>query len=530
MKTVVLGFYGPNLDAGRNDRRWERWRPSVSLCQQEDLIVDRFELLHGGRHANAAGLVADDIRQVAPETEVVLHAIDLQDPWDFEEVFAALHDLAQRYAFRPEHERYLVHITTGTHVMQICWFLLTESRHFPAELVQVSPPKPRDRGRDPGEHHIIDLDRSRYDRLARRFADERAEGLSFLKSGIDTRSPSFNALIESLERVALRSREPILLTGPTGAGKTQLARQVDALLRARRQVSGPLVEVNCATLRGDGAMSALFGHVKGAFTGAAKDRRGLLRSADGGLLFLDEIGELGLDEQAMLLGAIEEKRFLPVGTDSEVTSNFRLLAGTNRDLRSAVASGRFREDLLARIDLWTFELPRLSDRPEDIEPNLDHELARAPGRLGFRVTMNKRAREHFLAFATSPAALWRANFRDFGAAISRMATLAPGGRIDEGTVADEIERLRRAWSRATGHHDDGLARVLGPGQLAEVDPFDRVQLAEVVRVCRRSASLSDAGRHLFAASRARRKSVNDADRLRKYLARHGLTFDGVHAG
>src|SRR5262249_21144841 len=116
--------------------------------------------------------------------------------------------------------------------------------------------------------------------------------------------------------------------GPTGAGKSQLARRIYELKVARHQIAGAFVDVNCATLRGDAAMSTLFGHRKGAFTGAVQDRPGLLRAADGGLLFLDEIGELGLDEQAMLLRAVEEKRFLPVGADKEVASDFRLIAGT----------------------------------------------------------------------------------------------------------------------------------------------------------------------------------------------------------
>src|SRR5690606_29133174 len=121
------------------------------------------------------------------------------------------------------------------------------------------------------------------------------------------------------------------------------------------------------------AMSALFGHVKGAYTGAARDRPGLLRAADQGVLFLDEIGELGADEQAMLLRAIEAKRFLPVGTDREIESDFQLIAGSNRDLGRAAVSGGFRDDLLARINLWSFPLPGLRERPEDIEPNLTYE-------------------------------------------------------------------------------------------------------------------------------------------------------------
>ena len=139
-------------------------------------------------------------------------------------------------------------------------------------------------------------------------------------------------------------------------------------------------------------MSALFGHRKGAFTGAAADRPGLLRAADKGVLFLDEIGELGLDEQAMILRAIEEKTFLPVGADKEVASDFQLIAGTNRDLGEAVAAGRFRDDLFARLNLWTFALPALRDRREDIEPNLDYELDRFAEREGSRVSFNSEAR------------------------------------------------------------------------------------------------------------------------------------------
>ena len=201
---------------------------------------------------------------------------------------------------------------------------------------------------DAGQWRTIDLDLSRYDSIAARFALEQREGLSFLKSGIDTHSPAFNTLIGRIERVAVVSPLPILLTG---AGKSHLARRIYDLKRRRELVRGNVVEVNCATLRGDQAMSALFRHARGAFTGAAAARAGLLRAADGGMLFLDEIGEFGLDEQPMLLRAIEERRFLPVGSDTEVESDFQLLAGTTADLSAAVGGGRFRVKLLARIGL-----------------------------------------------------------------------------------------------------------------------------------------------------------------------------------
>lgn len=525
--TTIIGFLGSTLDAGPfTPARWNKWRPSVSICMQEDLRVDRFVLIHGSQHSRLAEQATADIRDVSPETEVVPQVMDFADPWDFEEVYGKLLDFARGFPFDPEAQDYLVHITTGTHVAQICLFLLTEARYLPGRLLQTQPP--RGTPSPVGTWDAIDLDLSRYDSIATRFAEASAESASFLKSGIDTRNPAFNRMIEEIEAVAVRSRAPMLLMGPTGAGKSQLARKVYELKKLRHQVSGPLVEVNCATLKGDSAMSALFGHRKGAFTGAVADRPGLLKSAHNGVLFLDEIGELGLDEQAMILRAIEDGRFLPVGADSEASSTFQLIAGTNRNLVEAVAAGTFRDDLFARLNLWTFTLPGLAERREDIEPNLDFELDRFAEREGRRVTFNKEARARYLAFATAPSARWAGNFRDLAASVTRMATLSPAGRIDAEAVAAETARLARLWSGEPSG-SSGLAALLGAEGLAQIDPFDQAQLEYVVTVCRQSASLSEAGRRLFAASRRQRRSTNDADRLRKYLAKFGLDWGAVTA-
>ncbi len=525
--TVVIGLLGTTLDTGKGAKRWERWRPTVSLCQHEDFLVDRIDLLHGGRWANLARTIIEDIATVSPETHVVPHVVDMEDPWDFEEVYSVLHEFASSYQFTPDKEDYLIHITTGTHVAQICNFLLTEARYFPARLIQTGPP--RKRMAAPGVFQIIDLDLSRYDRLASRFAREHEDAVASLKGGIETRNRAFNTLIDRIEHVAARTTDPMLITGPTGAGKSRLAGRIYELRKHRRLVEGNLVEVNCATLRGDAAMSALFGHKKGAFTGATSDRPGLLRAAHNGMLFLDEIGELGLDEQAMFLRALEEGRFLPLGADGESSSEFQLVAGTNRDLSRGVRDGTFREDLLARINLWTFELPSLKQRPEDIEPNLDFELARFAQERGHQVTFNAEARETFLSFATSPRGAWPGNFRDLGAAVTRMATLAPGGRITQQVVEEEIARLEHAWRGSRKSTGSSLSGLLSDAVIADLDLFDRVQLDAVVDVCRRSRSLSEAGRHLFKASRARRTTQNDSDRIRKYLAKFDLSWAQICA-
>jgi transcriptional regulatory protein RtcR len=240
-RTVVIGLLGPVLDNGRGPERWERWRPSVSLCQFEDLLVHRFELLHQRKFATLCCTICADLATVSPETEVRAHEIEFDDAWDFQGVYEKLHEFAKSYPFKPEEEDYLVHITTGSHVAQICLFLLTEARYLPARLIQTAPPN-KHRGKV-GSYDIVDLDLSKYDRLAARFNEEVRESTSFLKSGIETRNASFNALIEQIEQVAVGSKSPILLMGPTGAGKSQLARRVYELKKHRRQIEKQFVEV-----------------------------------------------------------------------------------------------------------------------------------------------------------------------------------------------------------------------------------------------------------------------------------------------
>ncbi|PWF55639.1 RNA repair transcriptional activator RtcR [Massilia glaciei] len=532
-RMVVIGFIGTQLDSGSGSGRWEKWRPTVALTQHEDLLVDRMDLLYSGHHQNLVKQVTTDIASVSPETTVVPHHVPIDDPWDFEEVYSCLFDFAKTYPFDPDNEEYWVHITTGTHVVQICLFLMAEAHYFPGKLLQSSPARRHTVGA-PGSYVLIDLDRSKYDQIAQRFTREQEEGVAFLKSGIATRNARFNTMIDEIERVAIKSKAPILFMGPTGAGKSFLARRLFALKKARHQLDGKFVEINCATLHGDGAASTLFGHIKGAFTGAASDRPGLLRSAHKGLLFLDEIGELGLDEQAMLLKAIEEKRFLPVGSDNEVQSDFQLIAGTNRDLSRDVVAGRFREDLYARVNLWTYELPGLVDRAEDVEPNIDYLLAQFSAENGQMVRFNKEAHEHYMRFAMSSDALWIGNFRDLSASVVRMATLADAGRITDGIVSDETGRLKRQWrhyARPMGEAADDvdLEQIVGASAYEQMDLFDIVQLKAVVGVCQRSKSLSDAGRKLFAASRDAKAKPNDADRLKKYLAKFSLSWDALHA-
>ena len=335
--------------------------------------------------------------------------------------------------------------------------------------------------------------------------------------------------------MAIASRAPMLLTGPTGAGKSQLARRIYELKKARRQVEGAFVEVNCATLRGDarhvGAVRPREGRVHRARSRTAP---GLLRKADGGVLFLDEIGELGADEQAMLLRAIEEKTLLPVGLGQGGAE--RLPAASPAPTATCGArwrDGRFREDLLARINLWTFRLPGLRERPEDIAPNLDYELDQASAGAGrARDDQPGGARALPRASPPRPRPRWSGNFRDFergGAAhgdAGRRAGASPARRWTRRSRG--CARSGRAAPAQRGEcAADPVAQVLGAERRRSWTASIGCSSRRCCAVCRQARSLSEAGRALFAQSRARKQSTNDADRLRKYLARFGLSWDDV---
>lgn len=527
-RKVVIGLLGTTLDAPKSAERWNRWRPTVSLFQHEELLFDRFDLIYPPRSKPLAELVSKDIYSISPETTVSTHCIEFGDAWDFQSVYGQLYDFARTYPFNQDEEDYWIHITTGTHVAQICLFLLTESRHLPAKLIQTAPPK---RSEAIGSFAMIDLDLSRYDQLAARFNQEQIEGQAFLKSGIETRNKAFNKLIEEIEYIAIQSKSPILLTGPTGAGKSQLAKNIYRLKESRRQITGKFVEINCGTIKGDAAMSTLFGHVKGSYTGAVNDRPGLLKEADKGIIFLDEIGELGLDEQAMLLRALEDKKFMPLGSDNEASSDFQLISGTNKNLLKATREGAFRRDLLARINLWSYELPGLKDRREDIDPNIEYELNNYSHTNRQSVKFNKEALEQFRQFAQKDSSIWSGNFRDLNAAITRMATLASGKRINTEIVKKEISKLHSQWREDPSNdssESEILSEIFSHKELESIDMFDRPQLAGVINICRSSKSLSDAGRKLYNVSREKRKTSNDADRLRKYLSRFELSWDRIH--
>ena len=271
-------------------------------------------------------------------------------------------------------------------------------------------------------------------RLERRHAElVKVAGTSAEPAGLVARSPAMARLVALAERVA-RTESTALIVGESGVGKERLARVIhDASPRA----AGPLVAINCAALPATLLESELFGHARGAFTGASQERPGLFESASGGTLFLDEIGEIPLDMQAKLLRALQEREVRRVGENRVRPIDVRLIAATNRDLGEAVAAKLFREDLYYRIRVVELRVPPLRERREDIMTLARLFVAQAAKRSKCPVKgLTPRAADQLLRHP------WPGNVRELENAIERAVVLAEGDRVDVEDLPEEIRDAR----------------------------------------------------------------------------------------
>ena len=315
----------------------------------------------------------------------------LDSPVDYEEIYSKLRRAVKKIGESSDVARAerTVLLDPGTPQMQTSWFLLVKSGEFSARLAQGVPPRfaggaykvrtinldssvlPTITTAAPASRRGPDiLFQSEKPSWAER-ADEEGPYISFSQTRMIGSSPAFTKALEQAERAAPYDTVTVLLRGATGTGKGLFARYTH---EQSPRADKPFTQLNCSAMSSTLIESELFGHRKGAFTGADADRLGKFRSADGGTIFLDEIGDLPPEIQPKLLKVIEEKTLSPVGEDREYTVDVRIIAATNKDLEEEVEAGTFRQDLYERLKQIVIFLPPLGERPEDIPKLVNHFL------------------------------------------------------------------------------------------------------------------------------------------------------------
>jgi len=330
--------------------------------------------------------------------------------------------------------------------------------------------------------------RLRVRRLAAQRAaeDERARLVERLTPDLVAESPAMSAALAAARQVAA-SDATVLLLGESGTGKSQLARFVHY---ASRRAAGPLVEVHCAALPEALLEGELFGHEKGAFTGAAQRRQGHLAASDGGTLFLDEIGEITPATQVKLLRFLQDRSFVPLGATEARTVDARVVAATNTDLEAAVRAGRFREDLWYRLDVFAIRVPPLRERREDVLPIAFRFLS---ARGVTADALADGARERLLAHA------WPGNVRELENVLERALILAGDGPIE----AAHVQAAPRGGGRAGGAAD----------LLREGFSLDDLERELIVSALARTGGNKTAAARLLGVTRRRLYSL---------MASHGL--------
>lgn len=391
----------------------------------------------------ASSNTKEAIKNLYPECTVHVLDMKLSDPTNYHDIFRGLKEFALTIQEEHKHAKFYISVASGTPQMHACWVLLAASGEIPAKILHVRPPRFVTKDRP----LISEIELSSDEFPSVRFKsssftiDEHEMDVDSVRAqlGIVGDHP---AMLKALEMGAMlaSSLAPILITGETGTGKELFARYVHAL-SGRPQDT--FVAVNCASIPEDLVESILFGHKKGAFTGAVNDQTGKFDAAHKGTLFLDELGELPLPAQAKLLRVLQDGIVEPIGQSKGHAVDVRIVAATNRELRKQIRQGSFREDLYYRLNVGEIKLPSLRERRSDIPKLVLHILDRLNGSL------KRQRRLTTDALSRLQAHNWDGNIRDLENVIERSVRLSRVEVLDASdllitepiTYADPLDAL-----------------------------------------------------------------------------------------
>ncbi|MEL4485405.1 sigma-54 dependent transcriptional regulator [Shewanella algae] len=366
----------------------------------------------------ASSNTKEAIKHLYPQC--IVHVLDmkLSDPTNYHDIFKGLKEFALTIQEEQKHAKFYISVASGTPQMHACWVLLAASGEIPAKILHVRPPR------------FVTKDRpllSEIELSSDEFPSVRFKSSSFTidehEMDVDSVRAQLGivgdhpAMLKALEMGAMlaSSLAPILITGETGTGKELFARYVHALSGRPQET---FVAVNCAAIPEDLVESILFGHKKGAFTGAVNDQTGKFDAADKGTLFLDELGELPLPAQAKLLRVLQDGIVEPIGQTKGHAVDVRIVAATNRELRKQIRKGEFREDLYYRLNVGEIKLPSLRERRSDIPKLVLNILDR------LNTSLKRHRRLTTDALSRLQAHNWEGNIRDLENVIERSVRLS----------------------------------------------------------------------------------------------------------
>ena len=369
------------------------------------------------------------------DAQIIPHRTTLPSPTDFDAIYRHARSVAAQAAtdVGGEADRLTFHLSPGTPAMAAVWIILAKTR-FPGELIESSI------------HHGVRTVSVPFQIAADFIPDllrRPDEQLTRLTAGLPPAAPAFDAIVHKsriMQRVVARARRvsprsiPVLIEGESGTGKELLAR---AIHQGSPRRDRPMIVVNCGAIAPELIESELFGHEKGAFTGAATSRKGVFEAADTGTLFLDEIGELPKSAQVRFLRALQEGEITRVGATEPIRVDVRLIAATNRSLTREVSEGRFREDLFYRLAVAVIHLPPLRERDGDAALLLERLLGQVN-----RESLTEPGYEPKTLSVTARTLLlnapWPGNVREMLNTLRRAAVWSPGPIIDAADARDAL--------------------------------------------------------------------------------------------
>lgn len=447
IKTLISWIGNTDLKASRGELR-TGVGPIANAVTKRDF--DQVHLLSDHKAAESKSFVKWLKQESGIEANV--WPVKLSGPTRFDEIYEAATGILRSLESDGADRHRTFHVSPGTPAMGAVWVLLAKTK-FPAELIESSP--------EEGVRTISLPFEIAADYIPKRDIESDDE-IRRLTQGLPPEVPEFSAIIhrcQGMKTVIAQARRvaiedvPLLIQGESGTGKELFARAIHA---SSRRSQGPFVEVNCGAIPAELVESELFGHKKGAFTGATEHKVGYLESADGGTLFLDEIGELPLPAQVKLLRALQERKVTRVGETKPKDVDFRVVAATNRILLDEVTEERFREDLFHRLAVGVLNLPPLRERPNDLNLLIDHFLE--------RINADRESAPGWEHKNLSPGARnllnqhpWPGNIRELSNTLCRAAIWSGGNTIG----VDQIRQALFPVRKQLPGHDAILNRSLG---------------------------------------------------------------------